>query len=171
MPSSEQGVFKDRYAVIPRALIFITRGDKVLLLKGAPTKRVWPNKYNGVGGHIERDEDILSAARREVQEETGLTCDNLWLCAVVNIDTGQDLGISMHVFRGENAEGDIKDSIEGALEWVGKDAALDLDLVEDIPTLLPKVLAVESGDAPLWAHYSYDEKDQLVIRWFGEEDK
>ena len=94
---------------------------------------------------------MLSAARREVQEETGLTCDNMWLCAVVNIDTGQDLGISMHVFRGESEEGQTIDSDEGTLEWVDKDAALELDLVEDIPTLLPKALAVEPGDGPLWA--------------------
>ncbi|KAA3647975.1 MAG: 8-oxo-dGTP diphosphatase [Chloroflexi bacterium] len=165
MPSSDQGVFKDRYAVIPRALIFLTRGDKVLLLKGAPTKRVWPNKYNGVGGHIERDEDILNAARREVQEETGLTCENLWLCAVVNIDTGQDLGISMHVFLGESLEGEPRSSDEGTLEWINKDTIQELDLVEDIPHLLPRVLAMQSGDAPLWAHYSYDKNDELVIRW------
>ena len=167
MPSSEQGVFKDRYAVIPRALIFITRGEKVLLLKGAPTKRVWPNQYNGVGGHIERNEDILSAAMREIHEETGLTCENVWLCAVVNIDTGQDLGISMHVFRGESSKGNPQPSEEGTLEWIDKDAIHALDLVEDIPHLLPRVLKVRPGDAPLWAHYSYNKNDELVIAWNG----
>jgi 8-oxo-dGTP diphosphatase len=60
MPSSEQGLSFDRYVCIPRTLIFITRGDKVLLLKGAANKRIWANKYNGVGGHVERGEDVLS---------------------------------------------------------------------------------------------------------------
>ena len=46
MPQSDQGITKDRYTVIPRTAIFLWRGDFVLLLKGAPTKRLWANKYN-----------------------------------------------------------------------------------------------------------------------------
>ncbi|MCH7664271.1 MAG: NUDIX domain-containing protein, partial [Chloroflexi bacterium] len=65
MNASHQGESNDRYQLIPRVLIFITRGDEVLLLKGAPDKNLWANLYNGVGGHIERGEDVLSAARRE----------------------------------------------------------------------------------------------------------
>jgi 8-oxo-dGTP diphosphatase len=49
MPQSDQGVTKDRYTVIPRTAIFLRRGDSYLLLKGAPTKRLWANQYNGLG--------------------------------------------------------------------------------------------------------------------------
>ncbi len=49
----EQGTHFARYPVIPRALIFLFTGDSVLLLKGAPDKRIWPGLYNGIGGHIE----------------------------------------------------------------------------------------------------------------------
>jgi len=40
MPKSEQGISAGRYMIIPRTLIFITRGDSVLLIKGAPDKRL-----------------------------------------------------------------------------------------------------------------------------------
>ena len=56
MPQSDQGVTNDRYMVIPRTAIFLRRGDSFLLLKGAPAKRLWANKYNGLGGHLERGE-------------------------------------------------------------------------------------------------------------------
>jgi hypothetical protein len=39
----------------------------------------------------------------------------------------------------------------------------DLDMVEDIPSLLPKVLAMKRGDEPLWGKYSYDEIGKLQI--------
>jgi hypothetical protein len=47
MPKSEQGALSDRYAIIPRTLIFITRPGEILLLKGAPTKiRLLPHGAN-----------------------------------------------------------------------------------------------------------------------------
>ena len=41
MPQSDQGVNRDRYMLIPRTIIFLRRGDSYLLIKGAPTKRLW----------------------------------------------------------------------------------------------------------------------------------
>ena len=67
-----------RYVAVPRTLVFLTSANpatgelEILLLKGAPHKRLWANLLNGVGGHVEVHEDVYSAALREVQEETGL---------------------------------------------------------------------------------------------------
>ena len=61
-----QGVSQDRYTVIPRVLIFPFASDgKVLLLKGAPHKRIWAGLWNGIGGHVEAGESIIQAAQRE----------------------------------------------------------------------------------------------------------
>jgi 8-oxo-dGTP diphosphatase len=163
MAAPQQGLDKSRYQFVPRVLVFLTRGEDVLLIKGAPTKRVWPNLYNGLGGHVERGESVWKAAVREVEEESGLTDLSLWLCAVVTIDTKDaDAGILMFVFRGEGSE-EPRASAEGALEWVPISGLNVLPLVEDLPELLPRVLAMQRGDAPLWGFYSYGAGGKLQM--------
>jgi 8-oxo-dGTP diphosphatase len=166
MGREEQGVAgsRERYQAIPRTLSFVRHGDDVLLLRGAPGKRLWPNRYNGVGGHVERGEDILSAARREIREETGLEVHGLHLCGVAHIDTGDaKSGVLIFIFTAAAENRQTVASGEGTLEWVPQADVLQKDLVEDLRILLPRVLSAPAGNPPLFARYHYDESDRLVI--------
>ena len=169
MPSSDQGINFDRYLLVPRTLIFLIKGEKILLLKGGPDKRLWAGLYNGLGGHVERGEDILSAAYRELSEETGLEVNDLWLCGLITIDTGEDIGVGVFVLRGDipsmvaDHSDQLPPSPEGSLEWIPINMVNSLPLVEDLPVLLPRVLGAQRGETPFSAHYLYDIENRLMI--------
>lgn len=168
MGREDQGVAasRHRYQVVPRTLCFVRHGDEVLLLKGALSKLLWAGRYNGLGGHVEAGEDLLSAILREVREEAGLEVHDVRLAAVVHADAGDPkLGILFFVFTAWVDTRDVVESPEGTLEWFSLYALPMEDMVPDLPIILPRVLALPASAPPLFLAYSQDEQDQLVIRF------
>ncbi len=171
MGSKEQGAdaTQGRWLVIARTLCFVFNNDSVLLMRRAPHKRVFPNQYNGLGGHIERHEDPLTCAVREIREESGLLVRDVRLRGVYNIDTGGLSGIVLFIFSAMSDTREVvNETDEGTLEWVRVDEALKLDLVEDLPHILPRVFTMSNDAPPFFAHVSYDDHDHIVMRFVGE---
>ena len=166
MGAKEQGAgaVEGRWLTIPRTLCFVFNGGDVLLMKRAPHKRIFPNRYNGVGGHIERDEDPLTSARREIAEETGLAVRDVRLRAVYSVDAGETTGIILFVFTAISDSRDVVANEEGTLHWIPVREVSALDVVEDLPLILPRILENDAA-APLFAHLSYDEGDAMRLRF------
>jgi len=169
MPQSDQVINNNRYTVIPRTAIFLRRGDSYLLIKGASTKRLWANKYNGLGGHVERGEDVLTSANRELLEEAGLTAD-LWLCGTLIVAVGDagSTGICLYLFSGECLIGEPAPSEEGMAEWIPYHSLNELPVVEDLPVLLSRIHEMKRGDPPFHARSYYDQHGALIVKFFGD---
>ena len=170
MSATDQGANETggRWLTIPRTLCFILNGSDILLMKRSPNRRIFPNRYNGVGGHIERGEDPYTSAKREILEETGLEIENLHLRAIYNIDAGANTGIILFVFVGTSQNRVVSHNTdEGTLHWIPQNEILNLELVEDLPVILPRILNM-SQDEPLFVHASYDESDHLVMQFANQ---
>jgi 8-oxo-dGTP diphosphatase len=159
-----QVILPNRYMFVCRSLILLIKDQKVLLLKGASTKKIWPGKYNGLGGHIESGENVLDSAKRELQEEAGIQCPDLTLRGMVTIEVKLDQGILMFVFSGNSYLGNLKNSEEGSLEWVDFESLKRIPVVEDVPLLVDMI---EKEKQIFYGHYSYDQSGKLIHKFMN----
>ncbi len=149
----------NRYAAYPRTLVFLLNGDDVLVIRRSMQARIFPGVFNGIGGHVERGEDVLTSAIREVREETGLELQELWLRGVISIAHSQyrdsvageeEPGALVFVFVGRTDRRAVAASDEGELCWVALDRLHEMQLVPDLYELLPRILARSADEGPLF---------------------
>ena len=106
----------------PMTAIYLTRGDKILLLYRIGS-RVVGNAYTGAaGGHIEAEEftDPRACVLRELQEETGLTADALDGLALRYITMRRkdgEIRQNYYYFAALKDGFEAQNSTEGRLEW------------------------------------------------------
>ena len=121
-------------------------------------------KYNGLGGKLEPDEDVLAGLRRELREEARIECEAVRLRGTISWPgfgkQGEDwLGFVFVVdaFSGEPPERNP----EGTLEWVDADRLLELPLWEGDRHFLP--LVFDTDPRPFHAVMPY--RDGRMLSW------
>jgi 8-oxo-dGTP diphosphatase len=99
-------------------------------------------KYNGLGGKLDRAEDVVTCLRREVREEAGIECEALSLCGTISWPGFGKYGEDWFgfIFRIERFSGEpVCANPEGTLEWVAVERVLELPLWEGDRYFLPLV--------------------------------
>lgn len=168
MGNNPQKILTGRYQVVPRSIILLISGNQVLLQKGSPDKKIYPGYYNGIGGHIERGEDVFSGARRELIEEAGITCEDLSLAGTIMIDVNSQEGILLFVFSGDLVTGELAYSEEGTLEWVDIKLLTHYKVVEDIPELISMIINHRKTKKIFHGKYLYDAEGKRKASWEWE---
>ncbi len=80
-------------------------------------KEPYLGRFNLVGGKVEENEDEMSAAYREMEEESGITNQDITLTHVMNIQFMMDQ-FELEVFAGKlNKEVELKEEINH-LYWI-----------------------------------------------------
>ena len=121
-------------------------------------------KYMGLGGKMERDEDIAACMKREIYEEAGIECIDMTLRGTVNWTgfgkQGEDwLGFIFRIdaFRGTPH----KKNIEGDLEWVPREQIYSLPMWEGDHHFIPLIL----DNDPRLFHGHMPYENQKPVGW------
>lgn len=98
-------------------MIYDKNEENILMCKRA--KEPYKGKYNLVGGKVEQGEDELHAAYRELEEETGITNQDVLLKHLMNFQY-QMSDMELEVYVGKlNKEVKLIEEIN-KLEWINK---------------------------------------------------
>jgi len=97
-------------------------GKKVLLIhRNKRTDDIHYGKFNGLGGKVQENEDVVTALSREILEEAGIVTDNIVLRGTISWPgfgkNGEDwFGF---LFRVDSWSGDVlAENPEGTVAWV-----------------------------------------------------
>ncbi|MFQ5945614.1 MAG: NUDIX domain-containing protein [Anaerolineae bacterium] len=154
------------YRVVAYTVTFLEDGDEVLLLERAGDRPIWAGAVTGVGGRLEPGEDILSSARREIAEETGLRVERLRLRGVIHAQSvSARPDTLLFMFGGQAPQRRVSETDEGRLLWVPKDRVADLPLPGSIRASLPRLLNGAASDGPFFAFCQYSENDASEVRF------
>ncbi len=139
--------------------------DQVLLMRRDKLPDdVHQGKYLSLGGHVEPDEDILTGARREVFEESGLTVTDLVLRGTV-MWTGfgaKRRDYLCFMFRADSFTGMAHGgNEEGTLEWVPLDDLASRPMWESDHLWLPMVF--DDAGKPFYGVMPYHEHE--MVSW------
>lgn len=100
-------------------VVFVFDKDENNILMCKREKEPYKGKFNLVGGKVEEAEDELTAAYRELQEETGITSDDIVLTNIMNLEY-KILDMELEVYVGKlNKEVELVEEVN-KLYWIDK---------------------------------------------------
>ena len=124
-------------------------------------------KYNGLGGRLEANEDVVSGMRREILEESGLVAERMVLRGTISWPGfgKKDEDWFGFIFRIESWHGKASTSNhEGTLEWVPLTSLSTLSLWPSDHHFLPMVF--DDDSRPFHGYMPYHNGE--MVSWSYE---
>lgn len=142
------------------------RAETLLIHRNARDHDQHLGKYNGLGGKMDPDEDVVTCMRREIREEAGIECEELALRGTINWTNfgphGEDwLGFIFRIDRftgtprSQNPEGDLVwhpvDRLGDLPMWAGDRHFLPL-VFDDDPRAFYGYMPYDGGQPAGWTY-------------------
>ena len=148
-----------RHLVRLATVAFVRNGDDLLLMRHPESSDRFRGRWNGIGGHVEAGEDVRAAARRELREEAGIDLPDLRLRCVIHETGLAGSAYVVFVFVGKTRTRNFRAAAGLQLAWQPLAKLDQIQLVADLPELLPRIL---QADEPCFATQAFDGGDRVL---------
>ncbi|MGY0217989.1 8-oxo-dGTP diphosphatase [Endozoicomonadaceae bacterium StTr2] len=125
-------------AVHTATLIFVIRDSKILLIR--KKRGLGEGKINGPGGKLEPGETPEVCAKREINEELGITVGPITFCGENLFQFADGYSIHVHVFVTDEYEGTPVETDEAIPLWADLDSIPYTEMWEDDELWIPLML-------------------------------
>lgn len=119
---------------------FLMKDDKILLIRRA--NEPYKGEITVPGGRKKRGESLREACKREMLEETGYVLKDMEFAGILHAyRDGDAMEYVSHYFVCRDFDGELRESDEGELLWVGADESMSLPGIHPFYTyLFPDIL-------------------------------
>ena len=158
----------DVHELVMIASIFVTKTNKILMIKRSDNKTYLPGYVQPIGGKVDLNECPLTAAKRELKEEANIEVADIKLKAVVTeIKSKRDdlykTNWQVFHFSGKYEESNnnkIGTTDEGELIWLTLEEIKKEKIADSIKLIINHILTED--DSLAFATYTYSEGNKLI---------
>ena len=140
-------------------LVMASKEGRILL--GMKKRGFGEGLWNGFGGKVDQGETVEEAARRELEEESGLTTEELSLSGILNFTfASEPKELEVHVFKANLGNEEPIETEEMRAAWFSHEEIPFADMWSDDVYWLPLLL---SGSL-FKGHFHFDAPSTLEHR-------
>ena len=145
--------------------VFLKYKNKYLFMQKNPDRWVDAGRINGIGGKVESDENFLTTALRETEEETGfkLIAAEMKFCGMLRLTGGYPQDWLVGFFAAEVDTQDLPNGgncPEGEFLWLTPEELWkqEAELVDDLHYIFPNYIEAET---PFFGFAQLNEQEKI----------
>ncbi|KAK7806508.1 hypothetical protein U0070_017500 [Myodes glareolus] len=147
-------------------LVLVLQPQRVLL--GMKKRGFGAGRWNGFGGKVQEGETIEDGAKRELQEESGLTVDALHKVGHISFEfVGSPELMDVHIFSTDHVHGTPTESDEMRPQWFQLDQIPFADMWPDDSYWFPLLLQKKK----FCGYFKFQDQDTILDYSLREVDE
>ena len=153
---------------------FLNNDEDYLLLLRSPDKKILPNTWSYIGGHMEKKElnDPLKTCLREIKEETGIDRKEIYNIKLRYIIFNQHNNIiwQSYIYFGETNSRKLIKTNDGILHWIPKNELLNKKYSKEYMEMMKHFINTSDIKNSVYIGIVEKKEKDIKINWSILED-